>query len=613
MITSRNLHGVAVLRRLASLGIFSLVNSSNSTVSNIPGLGRTVDNFVGAAGKRVEQLINNTAERLGRGPTALAARFLNNVSDSLPVQCVCRRRQSKSRLRQLEDVLAGMFGETDAFFCDGCEAVYFRTLYEACQVDACEKLVDHLRQEDIGTNCLAITYIISFVCILPSTLPVFLALELTQTLRRAIERHEYLERPEHLQGVSYLAQGESFVQAILPLTDSAEYLGDLMRTRISRNIPYVHFRDLCSPLLDSDKLSSSSSGHSRSFMIFCAIACMRHVSQNRSHLLEPFSRDLVLFSFDYASDSSVFRPVAWGHSLFMRKIYGHDEWLSHSDEVWDVLWIPLLKQLAYSSPRPSALVLLALFLRWGDAMLGVLSSSNISLDIREELQNIWQFLSSRGTALPGITEDVVPRIIKILPRVFAFGRLSGDLWSDDGKYLGTYPNVDALDVFTNTDHHIAVRTIHESKILGNPFLYLVTSTIPFPGLTRLSVYMECRRTHSFFAKRRQANSYLSYGSIIREDGTSFGLWPLQPYVPATWQTVTTTLDDDHEIIKSLKPGDRFGIWIMPQTYLRVAEAHLFTRDAVRTSSTQERSLFSSDMRADPSGGVEGVIDWVEFS
>ncbi|KZT24041.1 hypothetical protein NEOLEDRAFT_495631 [Neolentinus lepideus HHB14362 ss-1] len=74
---SLSLHGTDIIRRLASRGLFSLVDHSKTTTSDNTGLDRTLDDFLGSTGKRVEQVINSSAERIGRGPTAFTARFLD--------------------------------------------------------------------------------------------------------------------------------------------------------------------------------------------------------------------------------------------------------------------------------------------------------------------------------------------------------------------------------------------------------------------------------------------------------------------------------------------------------------------------------------------------------
>lgn len=57
-------------------------SSTNSTASGLPGPGRTVDVFLSAAGRRLEQILSAAAERMG-GPEALVADMLTGELPSL--------------------------------------------------------------------------------------------------------------------------------------------------------------------------------------------------------------------------------------------------------------------------------------------------------------------------------------------------------------------------------------------------------------------------------------------------------------------------------------------------------------------------------------------------
>ncbi|TFK45645.1 hypothetical protein OE88DRAFT_1111513 [Heliocybe sulcata] len=330
-------------------------------------------------------------------------------------------------------------------------------------------------------------------------------------------------------------------------------------------------------------------GYARSFLTFCVMASMRHVSRNESRLLEPFTQELVLFSLDCASRDPVFNTVARGHSWFIRKLYSNYDWVSHSDEVWDILWIPLLKQLAYPTSGTMTPVLVARFLNWANTMLGLLCPIDLSAEVQDELRRLWQVITRGEFVLAG--ENLASRTIAILPRVFAplpqqeryvLCEETPKSLNHDLNYghhdIGHYPDVDALDNIINSDYYIHVRTAHGTKVLDKPFLYLMTCPVP-RGARDMVVRVECRRTHAFAVQSQLLPTQICYASIIRDSGESHGCWPILPYVLPLWQTLAVTVEEEHDLMKSLQPGDRIAIWIMPHTYVRTADVHLFTANS----------------------------------
>ena len=68
------------LRKVAgSRYSISLLSRTDSTVSNIPGAGRTFGSLLTSAGRRIEPVFSRAAERLGFGPTPLVRRILASV------------------------------------------------------------------------------------------------------------------------------------------------------------------------------------------------------------------------------------------------------------------------------------------------------------------------------------------------------------------------------------------------------------------------------------------------------------------------------------------------------------------------------------------------------
>lgn len=68
--------GSRVRRPLSILTIGSLLSRTDSTVSGIPGPGRTLDRMLSAGGRRLEPALNRAADLLGYGPGAVVRRMI---------------------------------------------------------------------------------------------------------------------------------------------------------------------------------------------------------------------------------------------------------------------------------------------------------------------------------------------------------------------------------------------------------------------------------------------------------------------------------------------------------------------------------------------------------
>lgn len=92
------------LRRLPSRYALSVMSGTDSTMSDIPGAGRTVGSLISSAGRRIEPLFSRAAERLGFGPTPLVRRFLALVLEQHKRKANCTYDLGRSGL-SVGDVL----------------------------------------------------------------------------------------------------------------------------------------------------------------------------------------------------------------------------------------------------------------------------------------------------------------------------------------------------------------------------------------------------------------------------------------------------------------------------------------------------------------------------
>lgn len=69
------------LRRRPSNLTASFITGTDSTTSNIYGPGRVVGKLLSSSGRRLENLLGRTAQRLGYGPPALVYRLLTRLRE----------------------------------------------------------------------------------------------------------------------------------------------------------------------------------------------------------------------------------------------------------------------------------------------------------------------------------------------------------------------------------------------------------------------------------------------------------------------------------------------------------------------------------------------------
>ncbi|KZT20513.1 hypothetical protein NEOLEDRAFT_842007 [Neolentinus lepideus HHB14362 ss-1] len=155
--------------------------ASASTVSNLPGPGRTLGKILGSSGRAVELVCNKIAGRVGRSPHAEMARLVRAL---LPARIgPCKERGhgfmccSCAYRRVLDRVQSGqpdMIVVLDAiilltmFDGDGATPQSTRALDKRCR-----KLLKHLRRDDLPSRNTAVYYVIALTTLLPRLARVF--------------------------------------------------------------------------------------------------------------------------------------------------------------------------------------------------------------------------------------------------------------------------------------------------------------------------------------------------------------------------------------------------------------------------------------------------------
>lgn len=96
-------------------------HSTNSTASNLPGLGRTLDHYLGIIGRRLEKWMAEKAHVFGFGPCATMARLELEVS----------KFDAKSKSPQKEELRKRIVK-------DCCKLLKYMQRYES-SLDLCDK------------------------------------------------------------------------------------------------------------------------------------------------------------------------------------------------------------------------------------------------------------------------------------------------------------------------------------------------------------------------------------------------------------------------------------------------------------------------------------------
>ncbi|KDQ49718.1 hypothetical protein JAAARDRAFT_617060 [Jaapia argillacea MUCL 33604] len=173
---------------LCSLSVdLEVLTTSDASLSDQMGPGRTLGNWISKMGRRTEGLIAGSAERLGMGPNALMDRIVTRISIPQSNRHQSHPRQRPRTLTSLvSEVL--LVKEWNYAPCDSdSDSVLVR---DATSVEACQKLVKFIRSRSPQTRFLATYYILALLCVFPSSQGLFLDLGVLETLQRM---HDYLQ------------------------------------------------------------------------------------------------------------------------------------------------------------------------------------------------------------------------------------------------------------------------------------------------------------------------------------------------------------------------------------------------------------------------------------
>jgi hypothetical protein len=152
-------------RVLPSNVSWSIVTNTDSTTSSIFGPGRTIGALLSASGRRFEEMVNKTAERLGYGPNAVMTRLLNLVRQAHERSRICKDSgpnsgpsSSRSAL-PFADLLdsAMLLGSST---CPRCHRPFFTGLVRTTEFEEpVRKLLNFISQGHVSTKCLAIYHL----------------------------------------------------------------------------------------------------------------------------------------------------------------------------------------------------------------------------------------------------------------------------------------------------------------------------------------------------------------------------------------------------------------------------------------------------------------------
>jgi hypothetical protein len=123
---------------------YSLLTSTDSTLSNLSGAGSTLGSWLSAGGRLVDDLISDVAQRSGYGPNAVAARILC-VEDVNWSACRCCQAKAARGLKKLRDfsklVIVDIFDYLLIFDCSECRRDYATAVLQSSRLAmGCSKL-----------------------------------------------------------------------------------------------------------------------------------------------------------------------------------------------------------------------------------------------------------------------------------------------------------------------------------------------------------------------------------------------------------------------------------------------------------------------------------------
>ncbi|KDQ55707.1 hypothetical protein JAAARDRAFT_79682 [Jaapia argillacea MUCL 33604] len=187
-------------RRLpVSADQLSIVTGTDSTISNFPGVGRTLDRMLSRAGGWAEKSLTKVARRIILTPDRLLLRILRTVSEAFCNRC-------SQPLMKLVDECLRRPGEppdptsliphlgAHLLACSNCGLCrYLHFMYHADDdksvVEDCKKLVEYLRGTTVrpSNRTAALYYTSVLLCFRPDLKSIFVSLRCAETLQSFIK------------------------------------------------------------------------------------------------------------------------------------------------------------------------------------------------------------------------------------------------------------------------------------------------------------------------------------------------------------------------------------------------------------------------------------------
>jgi hypothetical protein len=170
----------------------SIVTDTNSTVSGIPGPGRTLGILLSGGGRRVESAINRTVERLGYSPNAIMQRILALLRVWHVYNCQGPQFAKPSWVAPEFSVLIEEAAILSSELCSTCRCFYFQKIpnvdLDLRITSQLKKLLEFLQHKVISTRCLAAHYLYALVIMDTSICDALLKAEAVQALEAVLNQ-----------------------------------------------------------------------------------------------------------------------------------------------------------------------------------------------------------------------------------------------------------------------------------------------------------------------------------------------------------------------------------------------------------------------------------------
>ncbi|KDQ55711.1 hypothetical protein JAAARDRAFT_208499 [Jaapia argillacea MUCL 33604] len=232
-----------------SLDDLSVVTGTDSTVSNLTGVGRTLDGFLSRVGGWADRSMSKVAQRIILTPDRLLLRILRTISEAFCTRC-------SDPLRKLVDECLRRPGEppdltslipqlgAHLLACSNCGLCrYLHFMYHADHdksvVEDCKRLAGYLRQTAIrpSNRTAALNYTSVLLCFRPDLKSIFVSLRCTEALQTFIKDNPLFIRddPRINSAVTAARQALSILNSSSAISrdNIFDHMGDLLRVSSS--------------------------------------------------------------------------------------------------------------------------------------------------------------------------------------------------------------------------------------------------------------------------------------------------------------------------------------------------------------------------------------------